>query len=88
MNNGRLQQLVVSAIARATNQPEDSITPQMRLEELGLDSLGIASIISEIEGAYDVQLSPDTLMEFLAVQNVGEFVEAASAMEGTLHGRS
>jgi len=84
MEKRNLQDVVIAAIARAVNRPLESVSPDSTFQELELDSLGIASVISEVEDVFGLQLDPDQLMEFLAVKTVKDFLAVFSATEGAV----
>ena len=85
MDKSALQDIVIAAIARAVNRPQESVTPSSTFEELELDSLGIASVISEVEDVFGLQLDPDQLMEFLSVKTVKDLVAVFGATEGAVN---
>lgn len=85
MHTGTLEQLVLEAMASATNRPLDALSMETRLEEIGLDSLGMAAVISDLEdGVLREQLSSEQLREFLQVNTIGEFLKIVESIRAPL----
>ncbi|KFE34964.1 acyl carrier protein [Thioclava atlantica] len=51
-----VQEQVFSIIAREALRDPSELTPEMTLEELGLDSLGLVEVIFAIEETFDVSV--------------------------------
>jgi acyl carrier protein len=65
-----IEKSVVAAIARACSASRDCLELDTSLDEVGLDSLGLHSVINDVQERCGIELSPDQLMSFLAVTTV------------------
>ncbi|WP_394890318.1 phosphopantetheine-binding protein [Mesorhizobium sp. AaZ16] len=52
------------------------ITTETEMTELGIDSLGLADVLWDLEQAYDIKIEMNTAEAWSGVQNVGGMVEA------------
>ena len=52
-----------------------TLTPQMRLEQLALSSLGLIQLICAIEDEFDLEISNTELRSFKTVKNVVDYLE-------------
>lgn len=74
-NETALEQIVIGAIGKACNCPIVGLDTHTPLEVVGLDSLAMAAVISDVEAACGRQLSPDQLMTLLQVKTIGDIVQ-------------
>jgi acyl carrier protein len=54
----------------------DQVTPELRLEEGGWDSLAVVSTIALIDDVYDVTVHPDKLGQCQTVADIEKLVES------------
>lgn len=52
------------------------ITTETEMTELGIDSLGLADVLWDLEQAYGIKIEMNTAEAWSGVQNVGGMVEA------------
>ena len=52
-----------------------TLTPQMRLEQLDLSSLGLIQLICAIEDEFDLEISNTELRSFKTVKNVVDYLD-------------
>lgn len=74
-NEMALERIVIDAICKACNCPAAGLAGHTPLEVVGLDSLAMAAVISEVEAECGRQLSPDQLMTLLQVRTIGDIVQ-------------
>jgi acyl carrier protein len=70
-----LEGVLIEAVARACNCDAQLLSSESLLEEIGLDSLGITSVIADVEEEFELQLEPDELMAFLQVKTIGDILQ-------------
>ena len=66
-----LEQVTTIIAAQARRDPA-ALTPDLKLADLGLDSLGLVEVIFALEEAYDIQIpfSPDARFDRLTLGEV------------------
>lgn len=52
-----------------------ALTPQMKLKDLELSSLGLVQLICAIEDEFDIEISNKDLKSFKSVKNVIDYLE-------------
>ncbi|WP_353642701.1 acyl carrier protein [Mesorhizobium sp. WSM2239] len=52
------------------------ITTETEMTELGIDSLGLADVLWDLEQAYGIKIEMNTAEAWAGVQNVGGMIEA------------
>jgi len=62
------------SIARICGVPADQVSPASTLEDLGVDSLAAAEIITDVEIRAEVELPMDVLRGLGQLRTVGEVV--------------
>jgi acyl carrier protein len=67
-----LASAVLSAVARACDVDPDRVDPGTPLDELGLDSLAAAEVITDVEIRLDVEFPVDVLRGLTQARTVGE----------------
>jgi acyl carrier protein len=67
------------AIVRVCDLPPERVTPETRLDDLGVDSLAIAEIIVEVEMQLDRELPVHVLRQLDRVTTVGDVAAALGA---------
>jgi acyl carrier protein len=72
-----LESFLISAIATTCNVDPGSVGLQTRIADLGMDSLGLISMVSQIGVVWSVEISADETMEFLEVARVEDFLVLA-----------
>jgi len=60
------------SIVRVCGVPADRVTPASTLEDLGVDSLAAAEIITDVEIRAGIELQMDTLRGLSQLRTVGE----------------
>jgi len=63
-----VQDVVIKEISRHLGCDEKQISPDMPLEELGIDSLGAITILYELEDRYAIEI-PNEVFDSLKVVN-------------------
>ena len=58
----------------------DEITAATELTSLGIDSLGLADILWDIEEAYGIKIEVSTVDDWSNLQSVGDLVEAVRGL--------
>lgn len=66
-------------LAADYNLPADRLTPDARLDELGIDSLGVMEMLFRIEDEFNIRL-PHELSELPPLATVGDVVAAIDAL--------
>ncbi|WP_176715568.1 acyl carrier protein [Thioclava sp. SK-1] len=78
-----VQEQIISIIAREAVLEPGEVTPDMTLDELGLDSLGLVEMIFAIEEAFDISVpfnaNEPTQTDF-DTSSVGAIVRAVERM--------
>ena len=82
LNVESVSKVVMEAIETACN-PSSTLAPDSRLDDIGLDSLGLAAVIAAVEDEFGIHLPPDQLMEFLKVSTVGDVLQVIHGFEST-----
>lgn len=80
LDDESLKSVVIEAIEAAC-KPSIALCADSRLEDIGLDSLGLATVISAVEDTFAIRLSPDQLMSFLQVSTIGEILQVIHGTE-------
>ena len=65
---------VTTAIAESCCADPASLAPETQLADLGLDSLVMTSLVSLVEAAYPVDLSPEEVLEMYQAVSLGDMV--------------
>ncbi|OWK25560.1 nodulation protein NodF [Rhizobium yanglingense] len=65
---------------KATASIVGEITTATELTSLGVDSLGLADLLWDLEQAYDIKINMNTADAWSNVQNVGDVVEAVRGL--------
>jgi acyl carrier protein len=60
------------SIARICGVPADQVSPASTLEDLGIDSLAVAEIITDVEIRAGIELPMDVLRGLSRMRTVGE----------------
>lgn len=78
---------VIGILARQALLPETAVPPDARLEEIGLDSLGLAEALFALEERFDISIpfnanAPDAAQfDMTSVQSVVQAVERLIAQK-------
>jgi acyl carrier protein len=67
-----LKSAVRVAVARACEVEPERVRPETRLDELGLDSLAAAEVITDVEIGLGVEFPVDVLRTLTEAQTVGD----------------
>ena len=70
------------SIVRVCGMPADQVTPASALEDLGIDSLAAAEIITDVEIRAGVELPMDVLRGLNQLRTVGEVAAHLEAGAG------
>jgi len=71
------------SIARVCGVPADQVSPASALEDLGVDSLAAAEIITDVEIRTGIELPMDVLRGLGQLRTVGEVVAHLEAGAGS-----
>ncbi len=80
-----VQDQVLSIIAREALREPTDVRPEMTLEELGLDSLGLVEVIFAIEETFDVSVpfnANEPASSQFDISSVGAIVRAVERLVG------
>jgi hypothetical protein len=69
-----LDELVTAAIATACRIEPASLDHRTPLADIGMDSLTLVAVLSEIEALCEIELSAADTAELLAAKDIGEIV--------------
>ena len=58
----------------------DKLTPEARLDELGIDSLSVMELLFKIEDEFDIQV-PNDQVPLLTIQDVASYVDSLIAQQ-------
>jgi acyl carrier protein len=61
---------IIDAIAIATQRDKESITPNSRLDSLGIDSLKAINIVYELEEEFGIEVPNETIAELVTVNDI------------------
>jgi acyl carrier protein len=80
-----MRELILDTFCAACNRERSALAPQTSLEELGLDSLSLMSVLSQVQFACGVQLNDDQTLHLLNATTVADivvrFIELAGARD-------
>lgn len=65
---------VIRLLAKSLRVPEDTITPQSPLADLGADSLTIIELIFDLEEEFDIQVG-DERPNLVVVQDIADHLD-------------
>lgn len=65
-------ELIRDYLERHLDNPPENLTPESRLDEVGIDSMALLELIFELEDKYDIHLpddvsSPETVGQLIAL---------------------
>jgi acyl carrier protein len=83
MNERALPAFVRSSIARTCNVDESTLQAGCRLGDIGLDSLSLVSIVSEIESTYGRTFTMSETLDLMNAATVGDLVERLAGAESS-----
>ncbi len=78
-----LDAALCESIARVCGVPADQVSPASTLEDLGIDSLAAAEIITDVEIRAGVELPMDVLRGLSQLRTVGEVAAHLAAGAGS-----
>ena len=61
---------IIDAIAIATQRDKESITPNSRLDSLGIDSLKAINIVYELEEEFGIEVPNEAIAELVTVNDI------------------
>jgi acyl carrier protein len=65
-----IQDIVIKEISKHIGCDENQISPEMRLDELGIDSLDTITMLYEFEDRYDLEIPNEVLKSFNVVNDI------------------
>ncbi len=71
---------LVRILAEEHKLDPDSLQPEARLEDLGIDSLSVMELLFKIEEAFDIRV-PNDQVELATVQDVVRYVDDLVAQQ-------
>jgi acyl carrier protein len=69
-----IEEAIIDAIAAACPAASATITRSTRLLDLGMDSLTLVTVLSQIEILYGVAFETDEVVELLGAEDVSELI--------------
>ena len=63
--------LIKDYLSRHADNPPENLTPETRLDELGIDSMSLLELMFEVEDKYNIHLPDDVPTP----ETVGQFLE-------------
>jgi acyl carrier protein len=66
---------VISTLASVKKIPADNITLQTNLQELGIDSLDVFTLLFELENAFNISIPDDDVRSIRTVNDIVEGVK-------------
>lgn len=78
---------VISTLASVKRIPADKITLETNLQELGIDSLDVFTLLFELENAFKISIPDDDVRSIRTVNDIVEGIkkiQAASPPDGSL----
>ncbi len=73
-----LEEMVVSAIAAACNIDRSAVSRNNNMQDLGVDSVNMTSIVAQLQATYHFQMDSDELIELFNAPSIGDFVALLS----------
>jgi acyl carrier protein len=74
---------VRESVAKYLEIPADSVQPDSKLADLGLDSLGALELIFELEETYNIDVPTEQAKEFTTIRGVCDGIEAIQRAAST-----
>src|SRR5579872_4096118 len=65
-----VEEKVISTLASVKRIPADKITPETNLQELGIDSLDVFTLLFELENAFKISIPDDDVRSIRTVDDV------------------
>jgi acyl carrier protein len=79
-----LRQTLVELLEAETAQKYENLDDSVALREgLGLDSVDVVGVVSQVERKYHIRLSPEELEKLVTIADVLNLLEAKLAAAGT-----
>jgi acyl carrier protein len=69
-----MEWLIRAAVAKVCQCDAQGLSSETELDAIGLDSLGLQSVIEDLQRRFDIEFTPDQLMGFLRITTVGGIV--------------
>ena len=70
-----LETLVREVVAQSCYLPASELRTDLKLAELGLDSLAVTSIVAELEAVCSCSVTPDEINTLFQAEDVKELIE-------------
>jgi acyl carrier protein len=77
--NAAVSDFLIATIARACNLEPSSLSPDMDILELGVDSVSFASMLAQIEANFECEFTPEqvgTLLEVPVIRDMTACIES------------
>ncbi len=81
MNLPEIQSSIASLIAGQTEIPEEALTPDAQLAEMGLDSLEALRLLVLLEKEFNVRLDDGDLPQFRCIRSLSELIASRTPQE-------
>ncbi|MGH9690551.1 MAG: acyl carrier protein [Candidatus Acidiferrales bacterium] len=65
-----VEEKVISTLASVKRIPADKITPETNLQELGIDSLDVFTLLFELENAFKISIPDDDVRSIRTVNDI------------------
>jgi acyl carrier protein len=75
IGRNELSDILCSTIALVCNKEVSEVSPDTLLGELNMDSLAFVSVLSHIEGIYDMEFNMDEVLDFMGADNIADLVD-------------
>ena len=74
-----LTSLVVGALCAACNVDPASVDSNTSLIEMGMDSLSLTAVVTQVEAAYGCELSAEQILELFQAESIQDLLERLSS---------
>ncbi|HEX5421711.1 MAG TPA: acyl carrier protein [Gammaproteobacteria bacterium] len=71
-----IESFVLRVLAAACRAHPAALDPQTSMAELGMDSLTLVAVLSQVEAAYGLEFTTDDTLALMGAGDVGELVAA------------
>ena len=77
--------MLKSEVARLLEQPEELVSEDKNLADMGVDSLQALQLLVQIERTYQIQLPEDELEKFTSIRSMAHLVETHLSASSAMH---
>ncbi|MGH9770652.1 MAG: acyl carrier protein [Candidatus Acidiferrales bacterium] len=75
-----VEEKVISTLASVKRIPADKITPETNLQELGIDSLDVFTLLFELENAFKISIPDDDVRSIRTVNDIVQGIKKILAV--------